>query len=121
MNLRETFECWPDGEPDHLSGREDWQYMSALVTGWAVPRGVLTATTTNGRTMRIHNLDADTRSAPIRRGLSTARDVIVAVFAQLDAMPFWEEESDTWGPDPWMYDDSPDVSRLPIDEGGPRG
>jgi len=101
--LKDTF--GPEyGEPipDPISGREDFLLLSAMAAGWNRIGGALLATSTNGRTMRLHNMTANTRSPRIiRHGLLTERDVVVCFNAHMDAMPFWEQESDDWGADPY--------------------
>lgn len=87
--------------PDPVSGREDFLIATAFVRGVGLATGQRLAMSTDGPTMRIHNLSNDTRSAVIRRTQETAGEVQIAVVAQLDAMPYWESESDNWGPDPW--------------------
>jgi hypothetical protein len=103
VNLRESLNNpdHGDGWKDPVSGREDFLWAGAFVHGWSEARGLRFAISTDGPTMRLHNLDADTRSANIVRNARTTRDVAVAIRAQLDALPFWGPEEDTWGPDPW--------------------
>lgn len=111
MNLRESLEGG-DGMDDVVSGREDYLTAWAYVAGWGEGVGRHTAVSTDGVTLRIHDLTRDTRSAPILRHLRTTRDVLVATKAQLDAIEYWEPESDTWGPDPWS-DGDPDITHSP--------
>lgn len=101
MNLRETFEKWDDPQPDPVEGREDVLVASAFAWGFGAATGRWLVVSTNGPTMRIHDLTNDTRSASINRRQETVREVRIAVAAQLDALPYWEPELDTWGPDPW--------------------
>lgn len=103
MNLRDVLnDDYGEPVPVPMKGREDFLVLAALAIGYGIARDARIATSTNGRTMRLHNLDANTRSAKIvRAGMTTDRAVIVAFQAQMDAMPFWESESDEWGGDPW--------------------
>lgn len=111
MNLREALS--PEhGEPvpDDSTPKERWEHFSAFAYGWGTARGVRLTTSTDGSSMRIHNLDADTRSAKVVRDrIETVGAAYVAALAQLDALPYWEPESDDWGPDPWA--DGRDVRR----------
>ena len=103
MNLRDAMndEHGPP-YPDVLTGREDHLWMAAFAQGYGEAQGILMATSTNGRTMRIHNLSATTRSENIKRCESIDRRTLrIQVRAQLDAMPYWKPESENWGPDPW--------------------
>lgn len=115
MNLRESLNSSDHGDPldpDVLTGHEDYHWVMAYVHGWAEAKNLRIAVSTNGATVRLHNLSADTRSAKIsRRNLNTRHDIRVAVQAQLDALPYWDAESDDWGPDPW-----PDPE---VDDSGP--
>jgi|GEM_PF-2808358 len=108
MNLHDALA--PDhGAPhpeDELGPGKAWAFFTGLVAGYAEAIGRRLAVSTNGRTMRIHDLGANTRSSPIRRpGLKTKTQLLTAFRAQMDARPFWGSESDGWGPDPWGQDD----------------
>lgn len=103
MNLRDVLNSeYGDPIPDPVSGREDYLIACAFVKGYEEGKPFTMATSTNGRTMQLHNLSANTRSALILRdSLKTKLDVETAVRAQLDAMSFWVGESNEWGRDPW--------------------
>ena len=113
MNLRDSLNDPSQGGPlpDPLEGREDFLWAAAFVCRYSEAGGMLMATSTEGRTLRLHNLTANTRSAKIvRAGLTSVGTVKAAVRAQLDAMPFWEPESDNIGPDPWLGNEN-DIHR----------
>ena len=104
MNFRESIDNPDHGEPYYweIDPVEGLRYASGYVQGYAEVTGRRLVTSSNGHTMRIHDLDNDTRSAPIARGeLKTTPAVRIAVQAQLDALPYWGPEGDGWGPDPW--------------------
>lgn len=114
MNLRDSLNNPDHGGPlpDTLAGREDFLYATAYAFGYAEGRDLSLATSTNGRTLRIHDLRRNTRSATIlRAGLDTPSKVRVAVLAQLDGLEYWQAESEQWGADPWLNDDDPDIHR----------
>lgn len=112
MNLRESLERWDDAVEDPLDGREQMTWACGFVRGFAEATGARLALSTNGRTMRIHDLGTDTRSAAIvRSGLTDSRRLLTALRAQLDARPHWIPESDRWGPNPWP--DAPQPTEPP--------
>ena len=104
VNLRESIDDPGQGAPlpDELPLAENYRYAAAFMHGYSEATGLRFATSTHGPTIQIHNLSNDTRSAEIdRKDMLSVRRLLIAMRAQLDALPYWEAEADDWGPDPW--------------------
>ena len=110
MNLRESLDPeYGESVPDKrvLSSREAWMFFLALSKGYAYGAGIELAASTNGRTMRLHDLSNDTRSPKIARERDYTEGEVLSVFlSQIGHLSVWEPESDEWGPEPL---DDPDT------------
>ena len=102
MNLDEALSPeW--GEPINttLTPMEAWRVFCALAHAHQIATGVRIATSTNGATMRLHDVDAGARSPKIRHGPWDEKELVTCFRLHVTRRKSWEPESTTWGPDPY--------------------
>lgn len=98
MKLREVLDpIYGEPLPPNMDPLNVWTEFAFTGYGYGLGAGRLIVATTNGTTMRLHDVERETRSPAVDRSVPGA-DRARALLATIDD---WELEPDGWGANPF--------------------